>query len=76
VELRVADSGAGFAVADPSQLFEPFYTTKPTGLGLGLSICRSIVEAAGGRIHAAPEDEGGAVFSVFWPAATPATADA
>jgi signal transduction histidine kinase len=76
VDLRVADTGAGFAVADPSQLFEPFYTSKPTGLGLGLSICRSIVEAAGGQIHAAPGDEGGAVFSVFWPAATPSTADA
>jgi signal transduction histidine kinase len=65
--LRVADSGAGLAAGREEDIFRPFVSTKPTGLGLGLSICRRIVEAHGGTIEAANRPEGGAVFTVRLP---------
>ncbi len=68
VELRVADSGPGLPKDIAARLFEPFLTTKKTGMGLGLSICREIVEAHGGHITAVPNTPGGAVFSVTLPA--------
>jgi signal transduction histidine kinase len=65
--LRVADTGCGLPDALGGRIFDPFTSTKPTGLGLGLSICRHIVEAHGGSITAADRPEGGAVFTVRLP---------
>ena len=58
----VADTGTGLAPDVLSKLFEPFYTSKEQGMGLGLSISRSIIEAHGGRIWAERADIGGAAF--------------
>jgi two-component system, LuxR family, sensor kinase FixL len=68
VELRVADSGPGLAKDIAARLFEPFLTTKKKGMGLGLSICREIVEARGGHISAFPNTPVGTAFSVTFPA--------
>ena len=62
VEFAVHDAGPGIAAANVSRLFDSFFTTKAKGMGLGLSIARSIVEAHGGRIWAENAPEGGAVF--------------
>lgn len=62
VEVTVADTGAGLAPEVARQLFQPFVTTKSKGMGLGLSICRTIVEAHGGKIWVASPPEGGTVF--------------
>jgi C4-dicarboxylate-specific signal transduction histidine kinase len=64
VRVAVQDSGGGLAPAALDRLFEPFYTTKPNGLGLGLSICRSIIEAHGGRLWASVNEPRGAVFQL------------
>jgi C4-dicarboxylate-specific signal transduction histidine kinase len=65
VAVEIADSGGGFA-APAEQLFEPFFTTKPQGLGLGLAICRSLVEAHGGGLSASSGGQG-ASFHLFLP---------
>jgi PAS domain S-box-containing protein len=65
--IAVRDSGAGLPPADTARLFEAFYTTKSTGLGIGLSICRSIIESHGGRLWATPNKPQGAVFSITLP---------
>ena len=62
VELAVTDSGVGLSDEIAERLFEPFNSTKELGLGVGLSICRTIVEAHGGRLWAEPGPEGGTVF--------------
>jgi C4-dicarboxylate-specific signal transduction histidine kinase len=67
VELIVRDTGGGVAQGTASRLFEPFFTTKPDGLGLGLPISRSIVEAHGGQLWAATEGGRGATFHVLLP---------
>jgi PAS domain S-box-containing protein len=66
--VAVRDSGPGLAPANVEHLFEAFYTTKPRGLGMGLSICRSIVEAHGGRLMATANVPRGAVFQFTLPA--------
>jgi PAS domain S-box-containing protein len=68
VLVTVQDSGPGLAPGVLDRLFEPFYTTKPGGLGLGLSICRSIIEAHGGRLWASANVPYGAIFHFTVPA--------
>lgn len=68
VEIAVADTGPGLDPEVAAKLFQPFVTTKPGGMGIGLSICRSIVEAHGGRLAAGEDPGGGAVFAVTLPA--------
>ena len=62
------DSGPGLSPENLSRLFEPFYMTKPEGMGLGPSICRSIIEAHGGRLWAIPREPQGALFQFTTPA--------
>ena len=68
VEIRVSDSGPGLAPKVVERAFEPFFTTKPRGLGLGLAICRSVVEAHRGRLWVEPNARPGATFCVLLPA--------
>jgi signal transduction histidine kinase len=67
VLVAVQDSGPGLEAAMLERVFESFYTTKPTGLGLGLSICRSIIEAHGGRLWASTNQRRGATFQFTLP---------
>src|SRR5260370_17656076 len=67
VLVRVLDSGPGLAPATLERLFNAFYTTKPGGLGLGLSICRSIIEAHGGRFVATPTGPPGCPLEFILP---------
>jgi PAS domain S-box-containing protein len=62
VIVAVRDSGPGLKPESLDHLFDPFYTTKPAGMGMGLSICRSITEAHGGRLWATPNTPRGAIF--------------
>jgi len=62
VEVCIADHGAGIPSADLERIFEPFVTTKSNGLGLGLAICRSIMEAHGGRLWATNNTDRGATM--------------
>src|ERR1700692_3920509 len=62
VLVAVKDSGPGVASASLERLFTPFYTTKPGGLGMGLSICRSIIETHGGRLWVTANLPLGAIF--------------
>jgi signal transduction histidine kinase len=67
LHIRVADTGPGLPAQLGRDIFKPFVSTKPTGLGLGLSICERIVEAHGGEITAANRPTGGALFTVCLP---------
>jgi PAS domain S-box-containing protein len=68
VRVGVRDTGPGLSPESLSRLFEPFYTTKPEGMGMGLSICRSIIEAHGGRLWATRCEPQGAHFQFTIPA--------
>jgi C4-dicarboxylate-specific signal transduction histidine kinase len=68
VMLSVRDTGPGIAEENLPQVFDGFFTTKPTGMGIGLAICQSIVAEHGGQILAANHADGGAVFRVTLPA--------
>lgn len=64
--ITIADSGPKLDEKDINKMFESFYTTKPNGMGMGLSICRSIIDAHGGRLWASPRDRG-LVMNVWLP---------
>jgi signal transduction histidine kinase len=68
VRVGVRDTGPGLSPESLPRLFEPFYTTKPEGMGMGLSICRSIIEAHGGRLWATGCEPRGALFQFTIPA--------
>ena len=70
LEFSVADAGAGIPDAVARQLFTPFYTTKAEGMGLGLSLCRTVVEQHGGYMDHFPNRPAGTVFRFTLPAAT------
>jgi signal transduction histidine kinase len=76
VRLSVKDSGVGFTPQAAEKIFEAFYTTKTDGMGIGLSISRSIIEAHQGRLWATPNDGPGATFSFAIPCTLEGLADA
>ena len=67
MEVSVIDSGKGVPDSEVVKLFEPFYTTKETGMGIGLSICQTIVEVHGGKMWYSPNPAGGAIFHFTLP---------
>lgn len=75
VELVVTDTGPGLTEEALTELFNPFFTTKPNGMGLGLSISKSIVEAHGGRLWATPDPDQGVSFRFTLPCGTDRSSD-
>jgi signal transduction histidine kinase len=73
VLIAVEDSGTGLDPANMSRIFDPLFTTKREGMGMGLSICRSIVEAHGGRLWASPHPPHGSIFRFTLPTAAKRT---
>lgn len=69
VRVSVTDYGCGISSEAAERLFDPFFTTKPSGLGVGLSICKSIMEAHGGSLDFEPNPKGGTVFHATLPVA-------
>jgi C4-dicarboxylate-specific signal transduction histidine kinase len=67
LEVRVQDRGAGVPLENAEKIFAAFYTTKPKGLGIGLSLSRSIVEAHGGKLRATPNADRGMTFAFTLP---------
>ena len=65
--VTVRDSGPGLEAKNLDRVFDAFYTTKPQGLGMGLAICRSIIEAHGGRLWATANEGKGATFQFVLP---------
>ncbi|HEU0084477.1 MAG TPA: MASE4 domain-containing protein [Bradyrhizobium sp.] len=67
IVVSIADSGAGIGEQDKARIFEPFFTTKSTGTGIGLTICRSIIESHGGVLQASANRPSGTIFEVVLP---------
>ena len=76
IRVSATDGGTGIPDDALARVFQPFFTTKPTGMGLGLAVCRSIIQAHGGRLWAENLEAGGATFSFTLPAAPAVTAAA
>jgi len=72
VAVIIEDSGSGIESENRNQIFEPFFTTKPTGTGIGLTICKSIIDAHGGTLQAYANKPYGTIFRVTVPAGDPA----
>jgi signal transduction histidine kinase len=75
VLMSIEDTGTGIDPGHIERVFDPFFTTKARGMGMGLSICRSIVAAHGGRLWVSPGNPHGTVFHVGLPSAAAATGD-
>jgi C4-dicarboxylate-specific signal transduction histidine kinase len=75
VELTVSDNGPGLSDESLARMFEPFFTTKERGLGMGLSISRTIIEAHGGQLHFVRNGDSGAAFRFDLPGTTRTTSD-
>jgi C4-dicarboxylate-specific signal transduction histidine kinase len=75
VIVTVADSGSGIDPESIDRIFEAFFTTKSDGMGMGLSICRSIIESHGGRLSALPGLELGSIFQIILPADGPSAVE-
>ena len=73
--VRVADSGPGLDPQTLEDVFDTYYTTKPEGLGMGLAICQSIIDAQNGRLWASANQPRGAIFQFTLPAAQTAGSD-
>ncbi len=73
VEVAVTDRGCGMTEAQAERIFDPFFTSKAEGMGMGLNICRSIIEYHGGRLWAQPNAQGGSVFRFTLPTHSPLT---
>jgi signal transduction histidine kinase len=71
VQISVADRGTGIPVENLLGVFDPFWTTKPGGMGIGLALCRSIAEAHRGSLAAANRSGGGALFTFTLPVRVP-----
>ena len=67
VQISVTDQGPGFRPESLEEAFNPFFTTKTHGLGLGLSVCRTIISAHGGKMWAANQQQGGATVHLTLP---------
>src|SRR6202007_1173818 len=67
VLLSVQDSGGGISSEGQDRIFEPFFTTKAAGMGLGLAICRTIIEDHGGKLRLAKSDSRGSTFEITLP---------
>ena len=75
LEMAIRDSGCGMEDETAAQLFMPFFSTKPTGMGVGLNICRSLIELHHGRLWFTPNADRGCTFFVALPlVAAPASA--
>ena len=69
IEMRIADTGPGLSPLVKERMFQPFITTKDRGMGLGLSICRDIVDGHGGSLSAEPNKPNGTIFVIRLPSA-------
>jgi signal transduction histidine kinase len=65
--VSIEDTGTGIDPSNVDRVFKPLFTTKESGMGMGLSICRSIIESHGGRIWVTPGDKGGSIFQFELP---------